>query len=81
MRRHGVLRHSNEARDVSGRQPGGLVLDQKAEDLKAGVLREGVDILTRDPGRLEEPEEFAEIIRRDTPKWGAVIKAAGIKGD
>ena len=27
------------------------------------------------------PDEFAEIIRRDTPRWGAVIRGAGIKGD
>ena len=27
------------------------------------------------------PEEFAEIIRRDTPRWGTVIRGAGIKGD
>ncbi|MBL8384592.1 MAG: tripartite tricarboxylate transporter substrate binding protein [Burkholderiales bacterium] len=27
------------------------------------------------------PDEFAEIIRRDTPKWGEVIRKAGIKGD
>jgi len=26
------------------------------------------------------PEEFAEIIRRDTPRWGEVIRRAGIKG-
>jgi tripartite-type tricarboxylate transporter receptor subunit TctC len=25
------------------------------------------------------PEEFAEVIRRDTPKWGDVIRKAGIK--
>jgi tripartite-type tricarboxylate transporter receptor subunit TctC len=27
------------------------------------------------------PEQFAEHIRRETEKWGAVIKAAGIKAD
>ena len=27
------------------------------------------------------PDEFADIIRRDTPRWGAVIRAGGIKGD
>jgi tripartite-type tricarboxylate transporter receptor subunit TctC len=27
------------------------------------------------------PDEFAEIIARDTPRWGEVIKKAGIKGD
>ncbi|MFN0163991.1 MAG: Bug family tripartite tricarboxylate transporter substrate binding protein [Burkholderiales bacterium] len=27
------------------------------------------------------PDEFAEIIRRDTPRWGDVIRRAGIKGD
>jgi tripartite-type tricarboxylate transporter receptor subunit TctC len=27
------------------------------------------------------PEQFAEHIRRETVKWGAVIKAAGIKAD
>ena len=27
------------------------------------------------------PDEFADVIRRDTPRWGAVIRAAGIKGD
>lgn len=27
------------------------------------------------------PEEFAAIIARDTPRWGEVIKRAGIKGD
>ena len=27
------------------------------------------------------PEEFSAVIRRDTPRWGAVIRAAGIKGD
>jgi|GEM_PF-1674803 len=27
------------------------------------------------------PDEFAEIIRRDTPRWGEVIRRAGIKGD
>jgi tripartite-type tricarboxylate transporter receptor subunit TctC len=27
------------------------------------------------------PDEFADIIRRDTPRWGEVIRRAGIKGD
>jgi tripartite-type tricarboxylate transporter receptor subunit TctC len=27
------------------------------------------------------PDEFAEIIRRDTPRWGQVIRGAGIRGD
>ena len=27
------------------------------------------------------PDEFADIIRRDTPRWGAVIRAGGIKGE
>jgi hypothetical protein len=25
------------------------------------------------------PEEFADVIRRDTPRWGDVIRKAGIK--
>ena len=27
------------------------------------------------------PDEFADIIKRDTPRWGEVIRRAGIKGD
>jgi tripartite-type tricarboxylate transporter receptor subunit TctC len=27
------------------------------------------------------PDEFAEVIRRDTPRWGEVIRKAGIKAD
>ena len=27
------------------------------------------------------PEEFAEVIRRDTPRWGEVIRKAGIKAE
>ncbi len=27
------------------------------------------------------PDEFAEVIARDTPRWGEVIRKAGIKGD
>lgn len=27
------------------------------------------------------PDEFAAIIARDTPRWGEVIRQAGIKGD
>ena len=27
------------------------------------------------------PEEFAEVIRRDTPRWGEVIRRAGIKAE
>ena len=36
--------------------------------LKFGVLATGTT-----------PEEFAAIIRRDTPRWGEVIRKAGIK--
>ncbi len=37
--------------------------------LKFGLLATGTS-----------PEEFGEIIRRDTPRWGEVIRKAGIKG-
>ncbi len=38
--------------------------------LKFGLLATGTS-----------PDEFGEIIRRDTPRWGEVIRRAGIKGE
>ncbi len=42
--------------------------DGREQMLKFGLLATGTT-----------PEEFAEIIRRDTPRWGEVIRKAGIK--
>ena len=40
MRRHGVVRHREILRDVAGRQPFRFMLDQQAEDIEPGRLRE-----------------------------------------
>ena len=42
----------------------------RAQMLKFGLLATGTT-----------PEEFAEILRRDTPRWAEVIRRAGIKAD
>ena len=44
--------------------------DGREQILKYGLLVTGTT-----------PDEFAGIIARDTPRWGEVIKKAGIKGD
>ena len=46
----------------------GLSEDGRERMLQMGLLATGTT-----------PEEFAEVIRRDTPRWGEVIRKAGIK--
>ncbi len=65
------------------RTPREIILRMNAElnkALKSPVFAEIV-IPAGSTITASTPEQFAEHIRRETEKWGAVIKAAGIKAD
>jgi tripartite-type tricarboxylate transporter receptor subunit TctC len=52
-----------------------IVKDVSDKEVAQRLLGQGMDTV------LNTPEQFTERIRTDLPRWGKVVKDAGIKAD
>lgn len=71
----GVLAPARTPQPVIERLNRAIIEAMKKPDVIEKVRKLGADVTTN------SPEEFRRLIRTDTDKWGAIIKAAGIKLD
>ena len=71
----GVLAPARSPAAVVERLNRGIIEAMQKPDVIEKVRKLGADVTT------SSPDEFRRLIRSDTDKWGAIIKAAGIKLD
>jgi tripartite-type tricarboxylate transporter receptor subunit TctC len=68
----GILGPARMPRTIVDRLYEALTRASNLPDVKSRLVAEGVEVVNK------KPDEFAEIIRRETVQWAKVIKAAGI---
>jgi len=71
----GIVAPAATPRDIVTKLNAAIVKGVGEKEVVQRLLSQGMDTV------LNTPEQFAERIRSDSPRWGKVIKAAGIKGD
>ncbi len=69
----GLVAPAATPRDVVARLHGALVKTIGEKDVAQRLLSQGMEPV------LNTPEQFAAVIRQDLPRWGKVVRAAGIK--
>lgn len=72
---YGVLVPAGTPRDIVVRLNGDITKILKAPDVQARFASEGGDVVA------DTPEQFTAFIRKEIPKWTAVVKTAGVKVD
>jgi tripartite-type tricarboxylate transporter receptor subunit TctC len=68
----GILGPARMPRAIVDRLYDALARVSNIPEVKSRLVAEGVEVVNR------KPDEFADIIRRETVQWAKVIKAAGI---
>jgi tripartite-type tricarboxylate transporter receptor subunit TctC len=71
----GIVAPAGTPADIVAKLHGSYVTAANNAEIVAKLNGAGIDVLQ------STPEEFAEYMRRETEKWGAVVKAANIKAD
>jgi tripartite-type tricarboxylate transporter receptor subunit TctC len=71
----GLVAPAATPRDVVSRLNAALVKTIGEKDVALRLLTQGMEPV------LNTPEQFAEIIRQDLPRWGKVVRAAGLKAE
>lgn len=69
----GILAPAGTPREIVTKLHGGVVRALQDAEIRKRFITDGAEPVG------STPEEFAELIRRDTAKWAKVIKDAGIK--
>ena len=72
---YGVLVPAGTPKEIVTRLHGDITRILKAPDVQKRFATEGGDIVA------DTPEQFAAFIRKEIPKWTAVVKTAGVKVD
>lgn len=72
---YGVLVPAGTSKDIINRLHADITKVLKAPDVQKRFATEGGDIVA------DTPEQFAAFIRKEIPKWTAVVKTAGVKVD
>lgn len=72
---YGVFVPANTPKDLVARLHADIVKVLRQPDVQKRFEGEGGDIVAN------TPEEFAALIRRETPKWSRVVRDAGVKVD
>jgi tripartite-type tricarboxylate transporter receptor subunit TctC len=71
----GIVAPAATPRDIVARLHAALVKSISDKEVTQRLLSQGMEPV------LNTPEQFAERIREDLPRWGKVIRAAGIKAE
>lgn len=71
----GLVAPAATPRDIIARLNATLVKTIGDKDVAQRLSSQGLEPV------LNTPEQFAEVIRQDLPRWGKVVKAAGIKAE
>jgi tripartite-type tricarboxylate transporter receptor subunit TctC len=71
----GLVAPAATPRDIIARLNTALVKTIGATDVTQRLLSQGLEPV------LNTPEQFAEIIRQDLPRWGKVARAAGLRAE
>lgn len=71
----GVLAPAGTPADVIARLNGEIGKVMSDPEMKAQLAKSGIDPM------FSTPQEFAATIKRDTAKWGQVVKASGVSVD
>ena len=71
----GIVAPAATPRDIVARLHATLVKTISDREVAQRLLSQGMEPV------LNTPEQFAEIIKADFPRWGKVVKAAGIKAE
>lgn len=71
----GLVAPAATPRDIIARLNAALVKGIGEKESAQRLLSQGMEPV------LNTPEQFADIIRRDLPRWGKVVRAAGIKAE
>jgi tripartite-type tricarboxylate transporter receptor subunit TctC len=71
----GIVAPAATPRDIVMKLNAAIVKGVSDKDVVQRLLGQGMDTV------LNTPEQFAERIRTDLPRWGKLVKAAGIRAD
>jgi tripartite-type tricarboxylate transporter receptor subunit TctC len=71
----GLVAPAATPRDIIARLHTALVKTIGDKDVAQRLLSQGMEPV------LNTPEQFADVIRQDLPRWGKVVRAAGIRAE
>jgi tripartite-type tricarboxylate transporter receptor subunit TctC len=71
----GIVAPAATPRDIVTRLHAAIVKGVSDKDVTQRLLAQGMDTV------LNTPEQFAARIKQDLPRWGKLVKSAGIKAD